>query len=78
MKVTIDSGEPLERVLPVINALYGVSLSLPETTIPASAPRVSRRSRTAKAGREAARRASQQEGHGQCRSSTRMGPHQRL
>ena len=28
MQVTIDSHEPIERVLPVINALYGTSLSV--------------------------------------------------
>jgi Lsr2 protein len=49
MQVTIDSAEPLERVLPVINALYGVSLSLPEPAAAAStATGPSRRSRSSK------------------------------
>ena len=48
MQVTIDSREPLERVLPVINALYSVSLSISEA--PASpadaAPATPRRTRS--------------------------------
>ena len=52
MQVTIDSAEPLERVLPVINALYGVSLSLseaPEVAAEATPARPARRSRSSRA-----------------------------
>jgi Lsr2 len=60
MQVTIDSHEPLERVLPVINALYGVSLSLAEA--PASPadpePASPRRTRSATATRKASGRRS--------------------
>lgn len=38
MRITIDSTEPLDRVLPVINALYGVSLTNQESAAVA-APR---------------------------------------
>lgn len=49
MQVTIDSIEPLERVLPVINALYGVSLTVEQPAAPteASTPRRSRSSKSA-------------------------------
>jgi hypothetical protein len=51
MQVTIDSAEPLERVLPVINALYGVSLLLPEPSSDTTnaPPKAARRSRSSKA-----------------------------
>jgi hypothetical protein len=48
MQVTIDSAEPLDRVLPVINALYGVSLSLPDQPEATTAAVPTRRARTAK------------------------------
>jgi hypothetical protein len=72
MQVTIDSAEPLERVLPVVAALYGVELTVtPREAVagqarPASpAPKTgrSRRGRNAKqdapagTGRRRARRA---------------------
>ena len=50
MQVTIDSNEPLDRVLPVINALYNVALSVPDATASdASAPARPRRTRTSTA-----------------------------
>lgn len=50
MQVTIDSAEPLERVLPVINALYGVSLSFADASAAATpaAQAGARRSRSSK------------------------------
>ncbi len=55
MQVTIDSTEPLERVLPVINALYGVSLSVPSDAISAAkAP--ARRARATRSQQRPARR----------------------
>ena len=38
MQITIDSTEPLDKVLPVIGALYGVTLSVPAQPA-ATAPR---------------------------------------
>lgn len=50
MQLTIDSTEPLERVLPVVAALYGVELSVaaPPAAVPrqrASGPRRRQRSK---------------------------------
>jgi hypothetical protein len=57
MQVTIDSTEPLDRVLPVINALYGVSLSLPGAAEPAATkPAQARSSRTARTQQRSSRR----------------------
>lgn len=50
MQITIDSNEPLDRVLPVINAVYNVSLSLPDiTTSEETTPARARRTRTSTA-----------------------------
>ena len=57
MQVTIDSTEPLERVLPVINALYGVSLSIPsDATNAAKDPASTRRARANRSQQRPARR----------------------
>lgn len=57
MQVTIDSTEPLDRVLPVINALYGVSLSVAANAEATTAtPAQTRRSRTARPQQRATRR----------------------
>jgi hypothetical protein len=58
MQVTIDSIEPLDRILPVINALFGVTLALPVTPQrpPAATSRRSHRSQTAQPGKVPARR----------------------
>lgn len=57
MQVTIDSTEPLDRVLPVISALYGVSLTVaPDAAGTTAAPAQGRRSRTARPQPRAARR----------------------
>jgi len=42
VQLTIDSGDPLDRVLAVIGALYGVELSTPE--LPAAKPAAKARS----------------------------------
>ncbi len=45
MQITIDSHEPLDKVLPVISALYGVDLSVsaaPAAVVPARRTRASR------------------------------------
>ncbi len=55
MQVTIDSSEPIDRVLPVINALYGVSLSVPEPAGTTQTARpAARRSRSSKPATRAA------------------------
>ena len=55
MQVTIDSHEPIERVLPVINALYGTSLSVSDSPATSSAtPRAAaRRARSPKSATRA-------------------------
>ena len=54
MQVTIDSTEPLDRVLPVINALYGTSLTVSEPAGTNEAARPApRRSRSTKPGTRA-------------------------
>lgn len=55
MQVTIDSREPLETVLPVINALYGITLSVPDAKAAATTTRpAARRSRASKPATRAA------------------------
>lgn len=55
MQLTIDSAEPLDRVLAVIGALYGVELTTPE--LPATKPAAKARSVSAiKAEKAAAAR----------------------
>lgn len=57
MQVTIDSSEPLERVLPVLSALYGVSVCVADDGHTATAaPADTRRSRTSRPQRRAGRR----------------------
>jgi Lsr2 len=59
MQLTIDSKEPLDRVLQVVGSLYGVQLTVEESATPAARPRADqgrRGSGTARAG--AAERAS--------------------
>ena len=57
MQVTIDSTEPLNKVLPVINALYGVSLSVPDHAGAAEqVPARPRRSRTSRPPQRTGRR----------------------
>ena len=53
MQITIDSAEPLEKVLPLINALYGVDLSV--SALPAAAA-PSRRTRATRTSQSSARR----------------------
>lgn len=48
MQITIDSSESLDKVLPVINALYGVTLSAPAAE---PAEQTSSRSRRSSASR---------------------------
>jgi hypothetical protein len=57
MQITIDSAEPLDRVLPVISALYGVSLSVAvDTAAPAARPGQGRSSRTTRPQQRGVRR----------------------
>jgi hypothetical protein len=52
MQLTIDSTEPLDRVLKVVSSLYGVELSVVSTTgLPAAAEQASGRARAASAPR---------------------------
>ena len=53
MQITIDSTEPLNKVLPVISALYGVELSVPSQAT-AAAP--TRRTRSPRAKQASGRR----------------------
>ena len=46
MQITIDSAEPLDRVLPLINAMYGVDLSVPVQPAAAAPARRTRSTRT--------------------------------
>lgn len=46
MQITIDSAEPLEKVLPLINALYGVDLSVRAPPAAAAPARRTRSTRT--------------------------------
>ena len=58
MQITIDSNEPLDKVLPVISALYGVDLSVPARSadvVPA------RRTRSPRAKQAAGRRSKRAE-----------------
>jgi Lsr2 protein len=57
MQVTIDSTEPLDKVLPVINALYGVSLTVPvDADVVRQEPSRSRRARAPRPQQRAGRR----------------------
>ena len=58
MQITIDSAEPLDKVLPVISALYGVELSVPAQPVEA-AP--ARRTRSPRAKQAAVRRSKRTE-----------------
>jgi hypothetical protein len=58
MQITIDSNEPLTRILPVIGALYGVELTVP--TQPADELPV-RRARSSRAKQPAGRRSKRTE-----------------
>ena len=75
MQVTIDSAEPLERVLPVINALYGVSLSLSETPTVATESTTARPARRSRASKAAAPKATapQSSGRRNKRASVNAG-----
>lgn len=59
MQITIDSAEPLDRVLPVISALYGVELSVPAAQPVEAAP--ARRTRSPRAKQAAVRRSKRTE-----------------
>ena len=56
MQITIDSTEPLERVLPLINALYGVTLSLPEVAAAPAPKAAARRGSAAGSPKRSSRR----------------------
>ena len=58
MQITIDSNEPLDKVLPIISALYGVDLSVPDR-LAAAAP--ARRTRSPRAKQAVGRRSKRTE-----------------
>jgi hypothetical protein len=57
MQITIDSNEPLTKVLPVISALYGVDLSVPTQAVDDAPARRTRSPRAKQAGGRRSKRA---------------------